>query len=173
MLANKLYLASTAALALLLGGCASVEGDFPSLSKRPYETSSPLEETPAPPAPLTGVLPADLQAQTDAFVARARKAHDAFDATLPAARGAAQSASGAASGSEDWVNAHMVVSRSDGARADAVAALSEIDQLIARERDKGADAGLIGLLAKPQEQIAELVNAETAEINRLAGMIGL
>jgi hypothetical protein len=114
-----------------------------------------------------------LQAQTDAFVARARRAHDAFEAKLPAARSAAQSANGAASGSEGWVKAHMEVSRADSARADAVAALSEIDQLIAQERNRGADAGLIGLLAEPQAKIAELVNAETAEINRLAKLIGI
>jgi hypothetical protein len=173
MITTKAYLTSTVALALLLSGCASADGDFPSLSKRAYETDNPLEDVPAPPAPLTGVLPAELQTQTDAFVARARKAHDAFEATLPAARAATQSASGAASGSERWVNAHMILSRSDGARADAVEALSEIDGLIAVERNKGADAGLIALLATPQGQIAELVAAETAEINRLASMIGV
>jgi hypothetical protein len=172
MIANRLCLANAAALALLLGGCSSVEGDFPSLSKRPYETDNPLEDPAPPPAPVTGVLPAELQAKTDDLVSRSRKAHAAFEAALPAARSAAQSASGSTVGSEGWVNAHMVLSKADGARADAVAALSEMDQLIAAERNKGADAGLIGLLATPQGEIAELVNAETAEIQRLAGMIG-
>jgi hypothetical protein len=54
-----------------------------------------------------------------------------------------------------------------------VAALSEIDQLIARERDKGADRGLIALLAQPQGQLAAIVNEDSTEIDRLATMIGL
>jgi hypothetical protein len=158
---------------LLLCSCANVEGDFPSLSKRPYETADPVAEQNAVPAPLTSALPADLKARIDDMVARNRKAHAAYEAAIPAARSAAQSASGASAGGESWVNAHMVLSRADGARTDAVAALSEIDQLIAHERDKGADAGLIALLAGPQGQIAELVNAENAEIERLAKLIGL
>jgi hypothetical protein len=164
---------SAVLLAFLLTGCTSVEGDFPSLSKRPYETDDPLAEPVVAAAPVTTELPADLRAQTDALVARARKAHAAFEAALPAARSAAQSASGAVSGSEAWVNGHMVISRADGARADAVEALSELDRLVQSERDKGADSGLIALLAVPQGQIGEIVNAETAEIDRLSNMIGI
>jgi hypothetical protein len=173
MINNKACLASVTVLALSLGGCASVEGDFPSLSKRPYETDNPVEQDSLPSAPLTSFLPANLQTQTDGLVARARKAHAAFEAALPAARNAAQSANGAVPGSEGWINAHMILSRADGTRADAVAALSELDKLITMERDKGADAGLVALLAKPQGQIAAMVNEETAEIDRLARMIGL
>jgi hypothetical protein len=161
------------AFATLLSGCASIEGDFPSLSKRAYETDTPVEDPAAMPAPITTALPADLERQTDALVARARKAHNAFESALGAARSTAQSASGTATGSEAWVNAHMVLSRTDGARADAVAALGEMDQLITRERDKGADVGLVALLSGPQGQIAELVNAENAEVDRLARVIGL
>jgi hypothetical protein len=167
------YSLTALSCALLLGGCATTEGDFPSLSKRPYETNDPLTQPAAQPAPLTSTLPDDLKNRTDNLVARSQKAHAAYEAALPAARSAAQSASGGATGGESWVNAHMVLSRTDGARADAVAALAEIDDLIARERDKGADAGLIALLAIPQGQIAERVNAENAEIDRLAKLIGI
>jgi hypothetical protein len=162
-----------AGMALLLGGCASVEGDFPSLSKRDYETGDPLAVPAPPPAPVTGVLPAALRTQTDALLARGQKAHAAFTAALGPAQAAAQAASGSTVGSEAWVNAHMVLSRADGARADGVAALSEIDQLIARERDQGADRGLIALLAEPQGKLAAIVNEDTAEIDRLARLIGL
>jgi hypothetical protein len=170
MLAKALILAASAAL---LSGCASIEGDFPSLSKRVYETDTPIEDPSAMPAQVTTALPADLERQTDTLVARARKAHNAFESALGAARSTAQAASGSATGSEAWVNAHMVLSRADTARADAVAALGEMDQLIARERDKGADTGLVALLAQPQSRISELVNAENAEVERLAKMIGL
>jgi hypothetical protein len=167
------FIFATAALAMLLSGCTSVEGDFPSLSKRPYETDNPLAEPAAPIPQITTALPAELKAQTDALLARGQKAHAAFEAALGPARAAAQSAGGAAAGSEAWVNAHMIVSRADGARADGVTALSEIDQLIALQRDKGADKGLIALLSAPQEQLAAFVNQDTAEIDRLARMIGL
>lgn len=162
-----------ALLTLLLAGCAGVEGDFPSLSKRPYETDKAAEEPAANPQPVTTTLPADLRSKTDELLARARKANAAFEAALPAARAAAQSASGSASGSEAWVAAHMILSRAEGARADAVAALGEMDRLIAGERDKGAAPGLIALLSAPQTQIAALVNEETAEIDRLAAIIGV
>ena len=76
-------------------------------------------------------------------------------------------------GSESWVNAHMLLSRADAARSDSVAALGEIDRLIAGEREKGADAGLVSLLSVPQSQIAALVNAQTAEIERLSRLIGV
>ena len=160
-------------VALLLGGCTSVSGDFPSLSKRPYETDKPVEDPAQAPLPVSTALTPALQAQTEALVARAQKAHAAYQNALPGASSAAQAAAGAATGSEAWVNAHMALSRADGVRADSVAALGEIDELITRERDKGADAGLIGLLSKPQSQIAELVNAQTTEIDRLARLIGL
>lgn len=160
-------------IALLLSGCASVEGDFPSLSKRPYETDTPAIEPVESAQPLTTTLPAELRAKTDALLARARKAHAAYEAAMPSARSFAQSASGSANGSEGWVNAHMQLSRADGTRADAVAALGEIDRLIAIERDKGADSGLVALLSQPQAQIAAMVNEETIEIDRLARLIGL
>jgi hypothetical protein len=170
---KSLYLASAAALAFLLGGCASVEGDFPSLSKRAYETDTPVEDPAQTPAPITTSLSAALKAQTDALVARAQKAHAAYESALPAASATAGSAAGSAVGSEAWVNAQMMLSRADGARADSVAALAEMDELTARERNKGADAGLIALLAKPQSQIAALVKAQTEEIDRLARLIGV
>jgi hypothetical protein len=164
---------SAALLAFLLTGCASVEGDFPSLAKRPYETDTPAMEPAESAQPVTTALPADLRAKTDALLARARRAHAAFEAALPPVRAVAQSASGSVNGSEVWVEAHMQLSRADANRADAVAALGEIDRLIAGERDKGADTGLIALLSQPQAEIAAMVNEETAEIDRLARLIGL
>jgi hypothetical protein len=162
-----------ALLVFLLTGCASVEGDFPSLSKRDYESADPLAIPEAPPPLVSTALPAELKTKTDALLVRARTAHSAFEAALAPARAAAQAASGAPAGSEAWVQAHMILSRADGARADAVAALGELDQLISAERDKGADKGLIALLAQPQGQLAAIVNEDSAEIDRLARLIGL
>lgn len=159
--------------ALLLASCASVEGDFPSLSKRDYEDADPLAVPVAAPEILSTALPAAMQTNVNALLARAQAAQSKFDGALPAAHNAAQASAGGAVGSEAWVNAHMLLSRADGARADAVAALGEIDRLIAGERDKGVDAGVVALLSAKQAQIADLVNDQNAEIERLATLVGV
>lgn len=161
-------------LALLVSGCASDKGDFPSLSKRPYETDDPLgevAEAPAPPVATT--LPADLQQKLDALLARGRAASAAYEAAIPDAHIAARGASGSAVGSETWVNAHMILSRADGARADGVAALGELDKLIAQQTADGADAGIISLLSKPEEILAKQIDAQNDEVERIAAMIGV
>jgi hypothetical protein len=150
-----------------------MQGEFPSLAKRTYELENPVAEPEATLAPVTTVLPAELKAQTDSLMARSRAAHAAFQSALPSAQGTAQSASNAAAGSEAWVNAHVIVSRADTARADGMAALAEIDQLISKQREAGADAGLIGLLSALQQDIAERVQSQNAEIDRMAKQIGL
>jgi hypothetical protein len=164
---------AAATLALLLTGCASIEGEFPSLAKRPYEDADPLAEPVLAPAPVTTTLPAELQTKLSTLLSRARTAQAAFETALPAAASAAQSAAGGTPGTEAWVNAHMLLSRADSARADAVAALGEIDRLIAGERERGADAGLVSLLSMQQNQIAILVSEQTAEIDRLTRLIGV
>lgn len=169
---KRLHWASTPALALLLSGCATTDGAFPSLAKRPFEQNNGAQQTPATTAPLTNMLPTSLQNQAAGYVNRTQKAHSAFEASLNAARAAAKAATGAASGSERWVNAHVMVSRADSARADAVAALSDMDALIMQQRGAGADAGLIALLSEQQARIADIVSVETAEIDRLANLIG-
>jgi hypothetical protein len=169
---KRLHWASTPALALLLGGCATADGAFPSLAKRPFERNNQTQQAPATTAPVTNMLPTSLQNQAGGYVNRTQKAHNAFEASLNAARAAAQAAAGAASGSERWVNAHVMVSRADGARADAVAALSDMDALITQQRGAGAGAGLIALLAEQQSRIADILSAEAAEIDRLTKIIG-
>jgi hypothetical protein len=66
----------------------------------------------------------------------------------------------------------MKLSKADAARADGVAALSEMDQLITRERNAGAHKGLIALLAEPQGKLAAIIDEDSAEIDRLAQLIG-
>ncbi len=170
---NASYLLATAVVALILPGCGKMQGEFPSLAKRAYELENPVAEPDANPGPVTTVLPAELKAQTDSLMARSRAAHAAYQSALPSAQSAVQSASNAGTGSEAWVNAHMVLSRADTARADGMAALAAMDQLISKQREAGADAGLMGLLSAPQQDIAERVNSENAEIDRMAKQIGL
>lgn len=169
---NRSFLCLAASASLTLGGCASTDGDFPSLAKRPYEKANPIEEV-AVVEKLTTSLSADLQRQINTLLSRSSAAHAAFESSLPSMQSVAQSAGNSAPGSESWVNAHTKLSRTDSLRADGVAALGEMDRLVARERENGADSGLVALLSAPQQKIAERVKAENAEIERLTQLIGL
>jgi hypothetical protein len=169
---NQTFLSLAAIASLTLGGCASATGDFPSLAKRPYEKANPVEEV-AVVETLTTTLSADLQKQVDALVSRSSVAHAAFENALPSMRSTIQSAGNPATGSESWANAHTALSRTDSLRADGVAALGEMDRLVARERENGADSGLVALLTAPQQIIAERVISENAEVERMTQLIGL
>jgi hypothetical protein len=169
---NQTLLPLAAIASLTLCGCASATGDFPSLAKRPYEKANPVEEL-AVVETLTTTLSADLQKQVDALLVRSGVAHAAFQNALPSLRSTIQSAGNPATDSESWANAHTALSRTDSLRADGVAALGEMDRLVAREREKGADSGLIALLTAPQHTIAGRVTSENAEVERLTQQIGL
>lgn len=128
--------------ALLLSACAGqVDGEVPSLAKRPYEltpqqiaelASSPLELQAgddgerAGPAP---VLPPATAERMNAALAQHQSGSAAFARELPAARPAIAAGRGAAVGSENWVVAQMALTRLDSARAPSVAALAALDTL--------------------------------------------
>lgn len=162
----------SAMAALLLAGCSLPKGEFPSLAKRPYETSDPVSEPQAEPEQRTTSLPADIASAVNRLLARHQKAESAFRSALGGVRNAAQAAAGSAIGSESWAVAQVELSRLDISRGDSVAALSELDKLIADQRERGADSGLLGLLAEPQSRLAADVMAQTAEIEALARLIG-
>jgi hypothetical protein len=157
---------------LSLAACATTQGDFPPLSKRPFEKAGPIEE-PAVAAPaLSSSLPGPIAAQTNALLARSGAASAAFARAQPQAEASARTASGAGVGSESWVQGHMLLSRLDATRSDGVAALGEIDRLIAAERDRGADDGIIGFLATAQQEIATAVIGQNEKIAQLHRTIG-
>ncbi len=155
-----------------LAACSTPEGDFPSLSKRPYESADPVAEPNPVPVAVTTTMPAALSEQTNQLLVRNRNGDAAFAKARSAAESAARAGSGAAQGSESWVQGQMILSRLDAARSESVAALGEMDRMIAGERDKGADTGLIGLLDTVQAEIAASVANQEAVINRLSATIG-
>ena len=169
---NRTLLALIAGACLSLGACSLPEGEFPSLAKRPNETTEPVAEPASEPQILSTRLPDSLRTQLERLLGKHETADSAFRAALPAARQTAQSAAGSASGSENWVVAQMEVSRLEEKRSDSLSALAEIDQLAAGERDKGADAGLIALMAPYQEKVRRAVDAQTEEIVKLTNLIG-
>jgi hypothetical protein len=153
---------------ILLAGCSTAEGEFPSLERRPYENNSPIAAPEAVPAP--AILTADLAAKVALLDARHRTAERAFRQELPAVRTVASKASNSAPGSESWVNAHLQLSRLDKARADSVAVVREYDALIADQGD--ADTTLVLPLTEAQKPVADAVAAQNAEIERLSQLIG-
>ncbi len=171
MARHPLFLPFVGVLALCLAGCASTEGDFPSLSKRPYENADPVKETDSVLANVTTALPPALASQTDGLLIRSRKAASAFASAFPLVQSSARGASGSISGSEIWAQAHMMLSRLDASRSDGVAALADVDRLIAVERDRGADSGLLSLLETVQSEIAETVSDQNARIGELHNLI--
>lgn len=154
----------------ILSACATPEGDFPSLERRPFETDgTDLGAEPAAPAAPTELTPG-LTEKVKALTASHRMANDAFNRALPRVQGIAQRAAGSAQGSEAWVNAHLELSRLDHSRSASVAALGELDELIAAQAD--ADSDYVPLLTAYQEPMANEVVAQRSEVERLSQLIG-
>lgn len=155
-------------LILTLTACATADGEFPSLERRPYETNAPITAPESVPAPLT--LAPELAAKVDALRTRHNLAEQSFRRGLAAMQGLARAVSGSAPGTENWVNAHVQLSRLDKSRADSVAVLRDFDALVTAE---GATDGRIAtLLAEAQMPVADAVEAQNAEISRLSRLIG-
>ena len=155
-------------MALLLPGCSTPDGDFPSLERRPFETETPVAEPVAPAAPT--VLPAALADKVSTLTNRHQAASASFAKALPNVQRIAAGAASRSAGSEAWVNAHLLLSRLDKMRFDSVAALGEFDGLIGDHID--GDSGYVALLVEAQEKIAAEVAAQKAEIERMSRLIG-
>ncbi len=157
-------------LLTVLASCATPEGDFPSLERRPFETdSTDRAAEPAAPAAPTQLTP-ELAGKVNAITARHKAANSAFNRALPRVQAIAQRASGSAQGSEAWVNAHLELSRLDHGRADSVAALGDLDELIAALAD--GDSAYVTLLTGYQEPMAIEVAAQRSTVERLSQLIG-
>lgn len=109
----------------LLSACAA-PGTFPSLAKRPFE-KPPV----APPeTPVAPAMPSDaaLLGRIADALKQARDGLAEFEAALPAARAAAERATGAAQESDAWIQGQLMVTRLErttGPARDALAALDD------------------------------------------------
>lgn len=154
---------------LTLAACAAPQGGFPSLEQRAYETDAPIT-APSESAAAPAALSAELASKADALLTQHRTAHAEYLRRLPAVQTTASRAAGTSPGSENWVNAHLILSRLDKQRSDSVAALRDFDRLIA---DAGArDASAAALLTTAQIPIADDVAAQNVQIQRLSRLIG-
>ena len=164
---NPLHAQAACVALLLLSACSGPEGQFPSLERRPYETDAPV---PAPPPAAPAALPDTLASKVKSIINRHETANASFTKGLPSVRGTAAKAAGTAPGSESWVNAHLQLSRLDKSRADSVAALGELDTLIADQVE--GDSEYVTLLVAIQQDIATDVAKQRDEIDRMSRQIG-
>jgi hypothetical protein len=163
-------------LTLVLAGCESIEGKFPSLAKRPFETEAAPIEPVATVRETALQLPDSLAVQVKVIERKFNAGRANYAALLGPAQATANSAAGSAIGSEAWVNAQLIVSRLDKSRADAVLAQAEIDTLLSSVLDAESnkqDALISPLILQLQRRIASEVEDQNAELERLARRIGL
>lgn len=161
-------------LGLSLSACAMQSGDFPSLSKRPYEDVPAIDETVTPPLPQIESLPVALKNAVDAAIRQSNAAHQAFLADLPKVKQSVSAARGASPSSESWVAAHVELSSLEMDRSPSVSALADIDLLYLQRLDQefsGEDKGAAALIAKSREQIEAQVSSQQAEIDQLKARI--
>jgi hypothetical protein len=169
----------TAAAALLsaamLSACGTPEGKFPSLSRRPFESTAPVVAPVAQLFAIADSLPPGIGGRVNALQAQHRSAQNAFAALLPSVRATANTAAGSAPGNENWVDAQLMISRLDKVRAGSTSASAEVDRLVSGQLDaesNGDTVSLISLLLPIQARIAADVTAQNVEIERLSRMVG-
>ena len=126
-----MYTRATAFLIPALLAACSAPGGYPSLAKRPFEKpQAAVPDAPLPPPQASD--PALLGRIADALKL-ARDGVPDFEAALPAARAAADRASGAAPESEAWIDGQLMVTRLEsttGPARDALAALDDERRLL-------------------------------------------
>lgn len=123
---------------LLLGACASAQGEYPSLARRPIErVTGTLQPPPAPPP--AAVEPA-VARQLDSLLARVRAADAKFQAREARVRQVISAANGAAKASEAWSRAMIALAELDAARSEGMVALADIDAIYAASRIEGEPA---------------------------------
>ncbi len=148
--------ATVLAAILLTGGCASSQGDYPSLALRDNERVSGTFAAPAPspfvPAPAS---PATLES-LDELTAAATVAHEAFLAAVGTARPAVKRASGSAVGSDAWAEAQVAVAGLESRRSLATIALADIDRLYVDAVTQGGETAQI-------EDSRRVVTAQVSE----------
>lgn len=158
-----------ACASLALGACASSDGPYPSLAKRPAERiTATWPPAPPPPPPAPPPLDAATTSRLDRLLAEVRRADARFDGKQARTRSVVAAARGAAMGSEAWAVATVAVSELEAARAQAMVAMAELDSIYADARTQGRDVS--GVEAARQQAIA-IIAAEDRVLDSLKGAL--
>ena len=165
---TKAALRSILAMAGLsgLGGCSTV-ADHPSLAPRAIERFTTTEPAPAPPPP--AALPEDASRQERAglLLAQAIESDARFQERLAEVRTVVASGSGAAPGSEAWVQAQQAISRIETLREPVSRTLADLDQLQIDAAQAGIGTEAEGQLASAIQKVASIDARQEEEIATL------
>jgi hypothetical protein len=147
-------------------GCA-VPVDHPSLAPRAVERFTVTE--PSPPPPSQPAIPEDasLQERATALVAQARTADARFRERLADAKAMVANGSGAAIGTEAWVQAQQAVSRVDVLREPVARSLADLDALQVSSAEKGIGTDTETALSAALNDVASIDTAQGQAIASL------
>lgn len=163
-------LATCAATALILAGCAADYQNYPSLARRPAERITGIAEVvpaatvPARPAPLSP----DLTARLVQLSSQAQAAHGEFSSRRARAEQLVAAAGGAPLGSEAWAQASVALADLESARSRAMIALADLDALYAAGTIADGDAGAI---AVTRSRVIAWIGEEDQILAQLRGRI--
>jgi hypothetical protein len=157
------------AAALSLSACASDEGAYPSLAKRPAErVTATWPPAPPPPEPAPPPLERATLGKLDALVGEVRSADAKFRAKEGRTRTLVATARGAPMGSEAWSVATVAISELEAARAEAMVAMAELDSLYAEARTQGRD---VTLIEKARDQATAMIAGQDRVLESLKGAL--
>lgn len=161
--------ASSIALILTLGACASSADRYPSLAirdiERIYGSAQPVE--PAPPPPPVEASP-ELTQRLSQLQGEAARAHQAFLSALPRTRSLVNAARGSAVASDSWVAAQTSVSSLESSRNRIMLAMADLDKLLLQAEIEG---GAREAVAQAQASVNGMVEEEDAVLEQLIGSL--
>lgn len=158
-----------ASATLALGACASNEGAYPSLAKRPAERIT-ATWPPPPPPPLPAPVPLDpaMVSRLDGLLAQVSGADSRFSAKIARARSLVGASRKTAMGSEAWSVASVAIAELESARAEAMVAMAQLDSIYADARTEGRDVSQIE--ATRQKALA-IIAAQDGVLDSLKGSL--
>ncbi|MEM8695293.1 MAG: hypothetical protein AAGE05_04650 [Pseudomonadota bacterium] len=151
-------------LPILIAGCGGPQGEPPSLGPRPIEGI--LDEPVRGIAPVASADNSALAAEIASLVERATRGQRDFTAAYPATQQAVGRASGAAVGSEPWIEAQLALSALDSTRSETIRALGDLDAILAEQALAAEPAETDALLAA-RDEVARLYEAQNARYDTL------
>lgn len=159
---------------LLLSGCATAGGDYPSLAiragERPSGTALPAESAPEPPPPPLATGTAQRIAQA---VEQARKAHATFVAAAGSAKRAVSAARGARAPADSWIAAQLALADLQSLRSQAVIAQADVELMFADERLAEPDriTPTLEVLDEARARIGGWVDEQNRTLAGLSGQL--
>lgn len=162
---------SLSPLLLILAGCSSAGGPYPSLQPRPAEAIDPRlqPDRPVNDRPATATLIARIASLVD----QARGGETAFEPAAAAAERLAAAAG--APQSESWISAQQALSAATAARAPTALAQADIDALAATALQKqgGIAPNDLKAIESAAAEISRMARGQNDRIDAIKGRLGL